>query len=151
MASTFTIIQAGKNELATAYPETSSLTSTSWMDCGIYELKINVKTDSGDSPNFDWFQYIEIEIYDDFTLLKQYYKNTGDDSYMLYINPNTNNPESCYLDDSDSSLFPNGIISCDNPQPSGAAKTFKVVLKSTDETKVIIDSKNNSFNYTVSG
>lgn len=150
MASTFTIIQAGKNELATAYIDTPSLVS-SWWECGIYELKIKVKTDSGNSPNFDWFQYIEIEIYDDFTLLKQYYKNTGDDSYMLYINPNTNNPESCYLDDSDSSLFPNGIISCDNPQPSGAAKTFKVVLKSTDETKVIIDSKNNSFNYTVSG
>lgn len=82
---------------------------------------------------------------------KYYYKNTGDDSYMLHINPNTNNPEYCYLDDSGSESFPNGVISCTDPKPSGAAKVFEIKLKSNDETKVIIDSSNNGFTYDVSG
>lgn len=152
MASTFTILQAGKEELVTAYIDSSSsYLNASWWECGIYELPIKAKTNSGNSPTFNWFQYVDIEILDDFNLLKYYYKNTGDDSYMLYINPNTNNPEYCYLDDSGSESFPNGVISCTGPKPSGAAKVFEIKLKSNDETKVIIDSSNNGFTYTVSG
>lgn len=152
MASTFKIIQAGKEELVTAYIDSSSsyLNST-WYECGIYELPIKAKTNSGNSPTFDWFQYIDIEILDNFKLLKFYYKNSGDSSYMLHINPNTENPESCYLDDSSSEHYPNGVISCIDPKPSGAAKVFEIILKSNDETKVIIDNSNNSFTYTVSG
>lgn len=70
---------------------------------------------------------------------------------MLHINPNTENPESCYLDDSSSEHYPNGVISCIGPKPSGAAKVFEIILKSNDETKVIIDNSNNSFTYNVSG
>lgn len=152
MASTFTILQAGKEELVTAYIDSSSsyLNST-WWECGIYELPIKAKTNSGNSPTFNWFQYVDIEILDKFNLLKYSYKNIGDDSYMLYINPNTNNPEYCYLDDSSSESFPNGVISCIDPKPSGAAKVFEIKLKSNDETKVIIDSSNNGFTYNVSG
>lgn len=152
MASTFKIIQAGKEELVTAYIDSSSsYLNGTWYECGIYELPIKAKTNSGNSPTFDWFQYIDIEILDNFNLLKYSYKNTGDDSYMLYINPNTNNPEYCYLDDSSSESFPNGVISCIDPKPSGAAKVFEIKLKSNDETKVIIDNSNNSFTYDVSG
>ena len=114
-------------------------------------MPIKAKTNSGNSPTFNWFQYVDIEILDNFNLLKYSYKNTGDDSYMLYINPNTNNPESCYLDDSSSEHYPNGVISCIDPKPSGAAKVFEIILKSNDETKVIIDNSNNSFTYDVSG
>jgi hypothetical protein len=152
MASTFTIIQQGKEELVTAYIDSSSsYLNASWWECGIYELPIKAKTNSGNSPTFNWFQYVDIEILDNFNLLKYYYKNTGDDSYMLYINPNTNNPEYCYLDDSSSENFPNGVISCIDPKPSEAAKVFEIKLKSNDETKVIIDSSNNGFTYDVSG
>lgn len=152
MASTFTIIQQGKEELVTAYIDSSSsYLNASWWECGIYELPIKAKTNSGNSPTFNWFQYVDIEILDNFNLLKYYYKNTGDDSYMLYINPNTNNPEYCYLDDSSSENFPNGVISCIDPEPSGTAKVFEIKLKSNDETKVIIDSSNNGFTYNVSG
>lgn len=152
MASTFTILQAGKEELVTAYIDSSSsYLDASWWECGIYELPIKAKTNSGNSPTFKWFQYVDIEILDNFNLLKYYYKNTGDDSYMLYINPNANNPEYCYLDDSSSESFPNGVISCTDPKPSGAAKVFEIKLKSNDETKVIIDSSNNGFTYTVLG
>ena len=152
MASTFKIIQAGKEELVTAYIDSSSsYLNGTWYECGIYELPIKAKTNSGNSPTFDWFQYIDIEILDNFNLLKFYYKNSGDSSYMLHINPNTENPESCYLDDSSSEHYPNGVISCIDPKPSGAAKVFEIILKSNDETKVIIDNSNNSFTYTVSG
>lgn len=152
MASTFKIIQAGKEELVTAYIDSSSsYLNGTWYECGIYELPIKAKTNSGNSPTFDWFQYIDIEILDNFNLLKLYYKNSGDSSYMLHINPNTENPESCYLDDSSSEHYPNGVISCIDPKPSGAAKVFEIKLKSNDETKVIIDSSNNSFIYDVSG
>ena len=152
MASTFTILQAGKEELVTAYIDSSSShLNSAWWECGIYELPIKAKTNSGNSPTFNWFQYVDIEILDNFNLLKYFYKNTGDDSYMLYINPNTNNPEYCYLDDSSSESFPNGVISCIDPKPSGVAKVFEINLKSNDETKVIIDSSNNGFTYDVSG
>ena len=151
MASTFKIIQAGKEELVTAYIDSSSYLNGTWYECGIYELPIKAKTNSGNSPTFDWFQYIDIEILDNFNLLKFYYKNSGDSSYMLHINPNTENPESCYLDDSSSEHYPNGVISCIGPKPNGAAKVFEIILKSNDETKVIIDNSNNSFTYIVSG
>lgn len=152
MASTFTILQAGKEELVTAYIDSSSsYLNSAWWECGIYELPIKAKTNSGNSPTFNWFQYVDIEILDNFNLLKYSYKNTGDDSYMLYINPNANNPEYCYLDDSSSESFPNGVISCIDPKPSGVAKVFEIKLKSNDETKVIIDSSNNGFTYDVSG
>lgn len=150
MASTFKIIQAGKEELVTAYVDSSYLNGT-WHECGIYELPIKAKTNSGNSPTFDWFQYIDIEILDNFNLLKFYYKNSVDSSYTLYINPNTESPESCYLDDNSSEHYPNGVISCIDPKPSGAAKEFEIILKSNDETKVIIDNSNNSFTYNVSG
>lgn len=152
MASTFTILQAGKEELVTAYIDSSSsYLNGTWWECGIYELPIKAKTNSGNSPTSNWFQYVDIEILDKFNLLKYSYRNTGDDSYMLYINPNTNNPEHCYLDDSSSESFPNGVISCIDPKPSGAAKILEIKLKSKDETKVIIDSSNNGFTYDVSG
>lgn len=151
MASTFKIIQAGKEELVTAYIDSSSYLNGTWYECGIYELPIKAKTNSGNSPTFDWFQYIDIKISDNFNLLKFYYKNSGDSSYMLHINPNTENPESCYLDNSSSEHYPNGVISCIDPKPSGAAKVFEIILKSNDETKVIIDNSNNSFTYIVSG
>lgn len=152
MASTFKIIQAGKEELVTAYIDSSSsYLNGTWYECGIYELPIKAKTNSGNSPTFDWFQYIDIEILYNFNLLKFYYKNSGDSSYMLHINPNTENPESCYLDNSSSEHYPNGVISCIDPKPSGSANVFEIILKSNDETKVIIDNSNNSFTYTVSG
>ena len=52
---------------------------------------------------------------------------------------------------SSSEHYPNGVISCIDPKPSGAAKVFEIILKSNDETKVIIDNSNNSFTYNVSG
>lgn len=152
MASTFKIIQQGKEELATAYIDSSSsYLGASWWECGMHELQIKVKTNSGNIPTSDWFQYVDIEVFDNFNLLKYYYKNPADYSYMLYINPNTENPEYCYLDDSGSERFPNGIISCNDPSPSGTAKIFEIKLKSKDETKVIIDSSNNRFSYNVLG
>lgn len=71
MASTFTILQAGKEELVTAYIDSSSsYLNGSWWECGIYELPIKAKTNSGNSPTFNWFQYVDIEILDN--LLAQY-------------------------------------------------------------------------------
>lgn len=152
MASTFTILQAGKEELVTAYIDSSSsYLNALWWQCGMYELPIKAKTNSGNSPTFNWFQYVDIEIFDVFNLLNYYYKNKIGDSYMLYINPNTDNPEYCHLDNSSSESFPDGVISCTDPKPSGAAKVFEINLKSNDETKVIIDSSNKNFTYDVSG
>ena len=149
MASTFTIIQAGKQEIVTAYIDDSYL-SGMWVNCGIYNVQILGSTPSGEIP-INWFQYITIEWHDNEELIKYWWSNNADDQIVLHINPNTSNIDSCYLDDTSSENYPNGIISCQNPSPSGFARTVGFTLKSTDESKVVINPSKNTFQYDVSG
>lgn len=151
MASTFKIFQEGKDEIVTVYiDDAHQYLTAQWNNCGMYELPISWSTPSGNNPTIDWFKYVELEIANISAsyILKDIYKNTADYSYYLYLNPNTADPENCYLIDGN---YPYGNMSCISPQPSGAVQVMFLKIKSTDETKVVVDSSKNFLSYNITG
>lgn len=155
MASTFKIVQEEKDELITAYfPITQLSAPNGYIDCGLYKLQLSCSTPSGKEPSITWASYLKITVIDGVGrhLLQDYAINTHDNIINLYIRANIAN-SNCQLDISYSlPEYPNGKMLCDDYNvPSGAAAGFEILLESTDETKVIIDSSKNRFGYMVTG
>lgn len=154
MASDFIIEQNGANEIVTAYISVAdgSYTATDYHECGMYVLNISHSTPSGNPVSFNWMDYITVRILDgtDRQLLQNYTKNTAMNIYSLSIKANISNLSSCQLIEN-GLIFPNGEMDCDDIHPSGIATIFWVYIKSTDESKVVIDKNNDTFLYTVPG
>lgn len=154
MASTFKILQEGKDEIVTASFSISSLSAPrGYSDCGLYKLTVNWSTPSGNKPkNFNWGDYISYNVFNDSSNILQYsYFNPFDYCLYLYFKANIIN-KNCEVDTSTNvDDFPNGKMLCDDIQPSGAAAVINITLLSTDETKVTIDKSKNEFVYSVTG
>lgn len=155
MASIFKIFQEGKDEIVTVYfPITGLIAPNGYIDCGLYKLQLSYSTPSGKEPSITWASYLKITVRDGVGrhLLQDYAINPYENVINLYIKANIANTD-CQVDTSYLlPEYPNGKMLCDDySTPSGFAAGFEIILESTDETKVIIDSSRERFSYAVTG